>query len=134
MTCQQISCPDNCDICNSPTECALCSAGYQLDSAGVNCELICPENYALSDGICKIVCLDTQYRLDETTCLDCHFSCATCDQAEMCTSCVSEDLVLQSDGSCTKSCDKKKFFNPLTLDCDLCLTGCAECQDKATCN
>lgn len=113
-----LSCPSNCNICNSSTSCQFCNSGFFIKS-----------------GFCVDTC-GSGFVANLNTCVACGFGCDSCSptpnpaNVRLCLRC-KPGLVLLN-GICQNSCPLA-FFRDANNICQRCIGFCDICSDSTSC-
>lgn len=123
-TCVQ-QCPNNMLTLDS-MNCILCTNKFiNCSTCNVNQCLTCTYGQ-LSNGSC-IPC-SPGYYAESSACTPCPSSCSTCESQVLCTSCKSNNYLLNN--MCSSSCPINMFPNGTT--CSICLANCNICNQATS--
>ncbi|EAS05887.3 hypothetical protein TTHERM_01144950 (macronuclear) [Tetrahymena thermophila SB210] len=123
-----VSCPINCDICLSQTQCTTCQSKYYLFIDGT-CVSSCPTTFVSNDSTQSCDCrpnsslspgkqclCNTGFIDLGGNCVPCPANCNICSSQTQCTTC-QEKYYLFIDGTCISSCPTTFISNDSTQSC-----------------
>ncbi|KAL4506089.1 hypothetical protein ABPG72_013850 [Tetrahymena utriculariae] len=136
------SCPENCDSCQSSTQCQKCKQGFYFDYNN-NCVPQCPDTYHVDQMQQKCVCGSDQtennhkcscqdkYVFENGKCINCNLNCDQCISSATCQKCESIFFLVYNQ-ICLKNCPDTYEINNDSTAC-VCGQNKQETDKKCTC-
>lgn len=111
-------CDTSCAECDGPssTSCTVCMGSHPYYM-----------HVPFESGACVATCASDQYVDAQSTCRDCHYTCAACNGPGTtdCTSCPAGSLM--QSGTCVSQCEASEYYINPTLSCASCDPSCLSC-------
>ncbi len=108
-----LTCPMNCQTCNSTSPCSACNSPY-----------------VLFNSQCYDACPISTYQLANRTCTDCSSNCLRCNGSSACLECKSNYSLYNN--SCVTTCPQGTYQSTLTgsvvVQCINCTVNCLVCD------
>ena len=108
-------CTPNCEKCVDGDTCDECALGYNYDQVEHKCVKNCPEQTVSINKVCE--------SCEDTSCLTCAKDKTTCETCP-------EDMPLNDDGDCVKTCPEGKVANEANSSCIPCEAPCETCSEN----
>ena len=118
------ACPDGYASVNKV--CVSCSSNCQTCSVQVNYCDTCIEGSYLLEGACMNPCPSAYYESDVSgTCEECPFECSSCQDQQVCYTCLGGYKFHESNSTCSSMCQSGQV--PIDAICQSCSLGCEAC-------